>query len=104
MLHYTPTQADPDIYIKMRTRVDGTQYYSYLVVYVDDILCVDEHPKTIMDILSSKYTIKGKIEFPEMYLGSNMRKWTYSKDDGTEGTCYAMGSHSYIKEAIRIAE
>jgi hypothetical protein len=36
-LHYAPTQADPDVWIRPATKPDGTEYYEYVIVYVDDI-------------------------------------------------------------------
>jgi hypothetical protein len=40
-LGYKPTTADPDMYWKVVTKPDGTTYYSYFIIYVDDVLCVE---------------------------------------------------------------
>ena len=34
---YSPTHADPDVWMKRATKEDGTPYYKYILVYVDDI-------------------------------------------------------------------
>ena len=48
-LGYLPTYADPDVYRKPMVKYDGFQYYTYLVLYVDDVLCIDVDPTKTMD-------------------------------------------------------
>lgn len=103
-LGYTSTIGDPDVYRKAQRTPDGTEYYSYLIVYVDDVLCVHHNPKQTMDNLNTLFRLKDGIEQPKMYLGADLRKWNYQRTDGTTGKCWAMGSSSYIKEAVKIAE
>ncbi|KAL7568472.1 hypothetical protein ACA910_012183 [Epithemia clementina (nom. ined.)] len=31
--------ADPDVWLRANTKPDGFQYYKYVLVYIDDILC-----------------------------------------------------------------
>ena len=105
VLGYKPTYADNDVYMKERTRKDGTKYYSYLVVYVDDVLCIDEKPKVIIDHIASVYRVKdGSVEAPSRYLGMNVKKWVYSAMNGELMTAYALGASTYIKEAVRIVK
>ena len=47
MLGYKASKGDPDVFMKREVQDDGTEYYSYFVIYVDDILCVHEYPKKI---------------------------------------------------------
>ena len=61
------------------------------MVYVDDILCVSEHPDTIMDLIGEFYLIKdGETGPPNIYLGANIGKvqtptgkevWAMSAED-----------------------
>jgi len=37
-LGYKFTIADPDVYIKAKEKLDGKKNYSYLIIYVDDVL------------------------------------------------------------------
>jgi len=61
--------------MKERTRKDGSKYYSYLVIYVDDVLCIDENPKVVIDYIASIYRVKdGSVEAPSRYLGLNLKK------------------------------
>ena len=40
--------ADPDVWMRPASASDGTQYYSYVLAYVDDILAIDKDPDTIV--------------------------------------------------------
>ena len=51
-LGYKSSIADPDVYLKPCKRPDGTKYYSYLIIYVDDVLCIHHNPKSTMDMIS----------------------------------------------------
>ena len=103
-LGYSPTIADPDVYRKVQTKPDGSKYYSYLIVYVDDILCIHHKPEKIMDLISSTFRLKKGYSDPTSYLGGDIRKWKYQTDEGTEDECWAMGSHTYVKEAVRVTK
>ena len=46
-------KADPDVWMKAATKVDGTKFYSCVLAYVDDILCLDTNPKQAMDAKKS---------------------------------------------------
>ena len=37
-LGYVPSKADPDVWLKAETKPDGTEYYAYFLLYVDDVL------------------------------------------------------------------
>ena len=103
-LGYKSSIADPDVYLKPCKRPDGTKYYSYLIIYVDDVLCIHHNPKSTMDMISGKYRLKAGIEDPKMYLGTDVRKWNYTGSEGTTSLCWALSSTTYIKEAICVTE
>ena len=103
-LHYLPTYADPDVYMKPMIRPDGSTYYGYLVVYVDDILCIEDNPQATMDQIESLFQLKDGVQPPKMYLGTDMRDWTVTGESGQNIPCWAIGSESYLKEAIKTAE
>ena len=74
-LHFQNSQADPDVYIWPAVRDGGFEYYEMIMVYVDDILCVSEHPDTIMYLIGKLYLIKdGETGPPNIYLGANIGK------------------------------
>ena len=103
-LGYKSTKADPDVYRKVFKDSEGKEYYSYLVIYVDDVICIHKDPKIIMDNINSQFRLKGEVSIPDMYLGANVRRWKHQTVDGNVIESWAMGSESYCKEAIRICE
>lgn len=104
-LKYKSCKADQDTYYKVKTRPDGTKYYAYLVVYVDDILSIDVKPKIALDMIDSHFKLKpGSVSFPNHYLGTDIRNWKVTSFDGSDINTYAMGSASYVKEAVKICE
>lgn len=58
VLGYSPTVSDPDMYRKVQTKLNGFKYYSYLIVYVDDILCIHHHPDKVMKQMSNTFRLK----------------------------------------------
>ena len=98
------TVADPDVWMRPAAKPDGETYYEYILVYVDDILCISCKPTITMQqiqrVLSFK---KNKIEPPEFYLGAKieMKKlngknvWTMSTKD------YVKAAVTNIEEALK---
>ena len=72
---YTSCKADPDVWMRPKTRLDGLKYWSYILVYTDDILVVDHEPQLVMDYLASRYMLKpGSVKEPDQYLGLQVSK------------------------------
>ena len=63
---YTPSKADPNLWIK-----DCGGHYEYLATYVDDILVFGKRPRQTIEILRSKYILKG-VGTLEYYLGGDV--------------------------------
>jgi hypothetical protein len=103
-LKFEPTMADPDVYRKPMLKKDGTKYYAYLVLYVDDCLAIEEDPGSTMRQIESLFRLKEGVGKPKMYLGTDTKEWQVQGYNGEIETCWAIGSESYLKEAIRTAE
>ena len=43
-----PTKADPNVWICPAVKPDGSEYYEYIMCYVDDILSVSLDAKSIL--------------------------------------------------------
>jgi hypothetical protein len=100
-LGYESTKADPDVYRRPQTRPDGTEYYEYLLVYVDDILCVSHKPEETMKAIASIYRLKNdEVGPPDRYLGANIKRFTLP--DGR--IVWGMSSYDYVKNAVRNLE
>jgi hypothetical protein len=50
---YSSCKADPDVWMRPKTKPDGFRYWSYILVYTDDILVIDHGPKVAMDYIAS---------------------------------------------------
>jgi hypothetical protein len=61
-------KADPDVWMHPKTRPDGFKYWSYILVYTNDILIVNYEPQlVIMDYLASRYMLKpGSVKEPDV--------------------------------------
>ena len=43
--NFKSCKADPDVWIKPGTKFDGTTDYQYILLYIEDIMCIMEDPK-----------------------------------------------------------
>ena len=67
-LGYLSSKVDPDVWIKAKTKPDGTEYYAYVLVYVDDSLHLHHDPDTFMNRLAEVYRLKdGSVGEPDIY-------------------------------------
>ena len=51
-LGYVSSKADPDVWLKAEMKPDGTEYYAYVIVYVDDVLHLHHDPDIFMNRLA----------------------------------------------------
>ena len=66
--------TDNDFWLKRDAKSDGTFDFSYILVYVDDILILSEDPKIYMESLSKRYYVKeSSIGPPDLYLGTQYK-------------------------------
>jgi hypothetical protein len=100
---YKSCLADPDVWYREAVKANGTTYYEYLVVYVDDILSISETPQITMQSISELYRIKdNSIAAPVRYLGADLIQYTLP-DDSTK-IRWGLSSHHYITEAVKNVE
>ena len=73
---YEPCQADPNLWYKPMTRPDdGMKYYAYILLYVDDCLCIHHDAEGELRKLDKFFPMKpGSIGDPDIYLGAKIRK------------------------------
>jgi hypothetical protein len=73
---YTSFKANPDMWMHDKIMLDGFQYWSYLLVYTDNILAINHEPQVVMHYLASRYTLRpGSVKEPEIYLGLQVSKF-----------------------------
>ncbi len=96
-LGYTSCPADPDLWYKeLKQPVTGVLYYSYILIYVDDILCIHHEAMPVLDKLDKYFTLKpSSVGNPSMYLGAKL-KLTQMSNGVYE--MWGMSPAKYIKE------
>jgi hypothetical protein len=64
----SPCRADRDLWMKAETRPrDGVLYWEYILIYVDDILCVHHDPCAPLVKLDEYFNVKeGSIQVPNL--------------------------------------
>ena len=97
-LGFKSSLADPDLWYKAATDTAGNKYYSYILVYVDDLLIIDKIPQRYMKQIQESFTVKpDSIEEPKTYLGADISKVYYPDNS----YAWTMGSYTYVKKAIK---
>ena len=52
----------------------GSEYYAYILLYVDDILCIHHYFESVLTKVDKYFKLKpDSIREPDMYLGDNVR-------------------------------
>jgi hypothetical protein len=78
----------------MRPILKGNRkYYEYVLVYVDDLLCVSFNPQQTMDQLSQTFKFKqGSIKTPDSFLGADL-------SINTKRNCWVISAEKYVLAA-----
>ena len=87
--------------MRKATRLDGVTYYEYLLLYIDDCLCVSEDPKDALLHLDKYFPMKpDSLGPPKIYLAGKVSKVQLS--NGV--SAWAFSSSQYVHESIRAVE
>ena len=98
---YTPTLADPDVWLRKAVKADGFQYYEMVLCYVYDVLCISNEPMKTMKGIQHTFKLKDdNIDKPEDYLGATLEKMILS--DGSQ--CWSMSSAKSVKTEVQNVE
>ena len=94
---FTPSQADPDVWLRPGIKEDGSTYWEMILCYVDDVLAINEDPKRILERIQNKFKLKdNKMEEPETYLGADL-----SRMDNEDGDIsWGMSSDKYCQSLL----
>jgi Reverse transcriptase (RNA-dependent DNA polymerase) len=99
-LGFSHCLADNDVWLRPATKVNGEEYYQYILVHTDDLLVIAENPIEILNQLDQHYVLKpGSIGEPKVYLGAEVGK--YYLPNNPQRPVWYMASEKYCKEAIR---
>jgi hypothetical protein len=97
-LGYESCKADADVWLKAETRPgDGFKYYSHVLCYVDDVLCIHHDAMQQIQAIGKRFPLKkGSVGDPDIYLGAKLRKVTL--ENGVEA--WSMSPSKYVQEAV----
>jgi hypothetical protein len=88
----------------MKTEVrpdDGFRYYSYALLYVDDILVIHHNAGTCLNELDKFFKMKANsIGDPDFYLGAKLKPSVLPYGI----TAWGMSSSKYIQAAVKIVK
>ena len=80
-----------------QTKLDSTDYYEMLLVYVNDILVLSHDTKPIMDGISAQFCLKkDSLGPPKQYIGATIK--IHTNGEGSES--WAMSSNEYVKATV----
>ena len=101
-LDFRPCPADPEVWMQPAQKGDGSSYYNYILLYVDDALVVSDNAKSILRKEIGRYfeLKEASIGPPKMYLGAGIRK--VKLDNGLD--VWAASSSQYVQAAVRNVE
>ena len=101
-LKFTPCLADPDVWTRIALKANGSDYWEYVLLYVDDALVISENGKDILVNQIGKYfTMKpGSIGPPSLYLGGHMRNVTL--ENGVKAWGFSLSQ--YVQAAVKNIE
>ena len=101
---YQSCNADPDLWIKAEYRPeDKLAYYSYILCYADDILCVHYDPDNVFNKLNGYVPLKsGLVGSFDMCFGTNLSTCNYIMASGLDLINCQRGQIIYSKVAIAL--
>ena len=101
-LSYESCLADPDLWYKPEVREeDMFKYYSYVLLYVDDCLCIHHSAEEELDRTDKFFKMKaGLIGDPDIYLGAKVKPM--KMNNGV--TAWVISPSRYVNEAVKNCE
>jgi hypothetical protein len=92
-------RADRDLWMKAEILPDdGVLYWSYILIYVDDILCVHHDPRAPLAKLDEYFKMKkGSIQVPTFYLDAKLKNNILS--NGV--VSWSMSSSKCVQSAVQ---
>ena len=92
----------PDLLMKAQFRPkDKLHYYSYILCYVDDILCICHDTDDVLSKLNGYVPLKpGSVKSPNMHLGTKLKYLQLHNDIWA----WSMSPFKCVKETVRICK
>ena len=98
-LGFRSSEVEPDVWMRPALRTDKSEYYEYVLLYVDNCLVLSEKAKdNIRKEIGKDFDLKEEsIGPPDIYLGGKMRLVVL--ENGSKA--WAFGSSQYIQNAVK---
>jgi hypothetical protein len=98
-LGWNPCRADRDLWMKAETHPDdGVLYWAYILIYVDEILCVHHDPGAPLAKLDGYFKMKEcSIQVLTFYLGVKLKKTVLPNGM----VAWGMSSSKYVQYAVQ---
>ena len=101
VLIFTSCKSDCDVWMGKATTNEGVKYWEFVLLYVDDWLCISHYGDDVLNNEMWKHSIikQSSIWPPNIYLGVKVRK---KKIDTTKGpvNAWAFSSYRYAREVV----
>ena len=102
-LGFESCKGDQDVWMREAINPkDGSEYWEYVLLYVDDCLCISHRPRKVLEKEIGKYwTMKrGSIGPPKIYLGNKVSNITLA--NGVKS--WSFSSSQYVQNAVESVE
>jgi hypothetical protein len=78
-LQFMLCQADLDVWMHQASQADGTSFYEYILVYVEDVMVLSGDPDVVIQDLKDHFTkiVTNPAKQPEQYLGAMIGKYQF---------------------------
>lgn len=97
-LGFTPCKADGEIWMRPATKPSGEKYWEYVLLYVDDALCISMNGERVLEDEIGKYFYikEGSVGPPDIYLGNKVsqvtlengvKAWSWSSSQYVQAAC-----------------
>ena len=94
---YRPRYINPYLWLRPSMKMEGFEYYKYILCCVYNVLCIYHNPRKLMKRIQEYLRLKdNKIELPDIYLGDTLARMKL--DSGNY--CWTMSSEQYVKAAV----
>jgi hypothetical protein len=91
--------------MKVAMKPDGTPYYVYALLCIDDVLCFYHRLHDLIKTLKRTYKLKDRSVGPSnVYLGAKIKPYYLPDSDNLGKVCWSMFSKAYVKQAIKDVE
>ena len=99
---YSSCKADPDLWMKEELQPDNNfKYYSYILVYVDDILVVHHDAMSVLAQINDYLPLKpSSVGDPDIYLGAQLHKTKLTNGVWAWGLSLSRYVHQAVKNCI----